>query len=444
MSNFLGINLDNEYYNKENEDPNRLKSVEKLSINKNPLSEYVEKPTQKRPPFSLKLTIPSDNNESVFGFANKVQSTSIDELLKNYIDIFKENSKLNNDDIVVPNPINKSNTIKLGDLFETICNELIKSPSNNEPLEYIFENIIINNTFDRKIFSRRDYSGVYELVDNSGKSTKKYDITSSTTHINHDIIKKEVCILYDSDDSSTNVNYIKGFVSILHEVCMQYYAYTLLYASEYKDFIVIPKLYKISLEKKLDTNNMDKINCISIYMQNINKYEISNTIIKNKIIENIDNTFNKWNPRINGVFGYFEKNNLAHYDTAYKNVFFINEKGKTSIDDIKLAIIDFGESIMPHTEKNIRIPEDSGYCKINITLEDFKKWMNGKKINDCLGNISPYWGGKQKRTLKRSNNIKIKKRTLKRFNKRKTKKYHLSQKIKHLKIKNRLHMSGYI
>lgn len=217
---------------------------------------------------------------------------------------------------------------------------------------------------------------------------------------------------------------------------MQYYAYTLLYASKYKDYIVIPKLYKISLEKKLDTNNTDKINCISIYMQNINKYEISTKIIKNNIIKDIDNTFfDKWNPIINGVFGYFEENNLAHYDTAYKNVFFINENGKSSIDDIKLAIIDFGESIMPHTEKNIRTPEDSGYCKIDITLEDFKKWINGKKIDDCLGtNNITFWGGKQKRTLKKSNKRKIKKRTLKRSNKRKTKKSYPSRKNKTSKI----------
>lgn len=170
---------------KENINPNIEKSLDKQSIDINPPSASENKPKQKKPPFSLKITIPTEKDESVIGFDPPLQPTSIDEILKNYMKIFKENAKLNNNnDIIVPDPITKNNDIKLGDLFENICNELIKSPSNNKPLEYIFNNITINNNFDRKIFSRRDYSGVYELVDNSGKSTKKYDIISSNTHIN--------------------------------------------------------------------------------------------------------------------------------------------------------------------------------------------------------------------------------------------------------------------
>lgn len=124
--------------------------------------------------------------------------------------------------------------------------------------------------------------------------------------------------------------------------------------------------------------------------------------------------FNKWNPQINSVFSYLLANNVKHNDTAYRNLYFTG----SNINNLQLAIIDFGEATFPDTEtSNLygREEQSTGYIK-NGDFYDFKDWIDGR------GNMfSEHWGGKLRRNKQTKKNKQNKQN--KRNKRNKTNKY---------------------
>jgi hypothetical protein len=115
-----------------------------------------------------------------------------------------------------------------------------------------------------------------------------------------------------------------------------------------------------------------------------------------------DAFFQHWNPIINGVFQYLYNNNLEHLDTKSQNVYFTG-----TLQDPKLAIIDFGEAEMPETEQTLlRLAKRDGYYKHMTTLQEFKDWITNPRSGFggtyISGNTdySDFWGGGKKRKNK--------------------------------------------
>ena len=166
----------------------------------------------------------------------------------------------------------------------------------------------------------------------------------------------------------TKNDYIQGFIIILCEICLQYYAFYLnnlkpLHSNEHINLTVIPKLYKIELtNKKINSFSNDAQNLyINIYMEFLER-----------LPDNVKE-FLFWDPIIKNTFHFFESQHLFHNDTAHRNVYW------TKIDDIdKLAIIDFGES---NLLLQINNPQPSGYFK--KTNEDIflNYWLKNKIAN---------------------------------------------------------------
>ncbi len=322
----------------------------------------VENPPKK---MSNIFNIPSLNLSSI-----QPSESSPNDLIRNYYQEFKEKTK----EIKVINPQNNSQKIPLGELFEIICESLLQSD------KYTF---LQNGKYDDKyklLKSQRvrKFNGVYNVDYNS-----TYTIVSSQIYIskNEKIINKNVC-LYRRDINA----YAKGFVSIIHEVCCQYYAYNMIKNDEYfTNFIKIPKLYKVSIQ-----HNENDVDCISIYMKNLPFYNLHKSDITTDF-------FNKWNPRINAVFSYLLANNLKHNDTAYRNLYFTG----SNINKLRLAIIDFGEAVFPDTEsKDLygREEQSTGYVKYG-DFNDFKDWIEGR------GNMFlEHWGGKLRRNKRTKKN----------------------------------------
>jgi thiamine kinase-like enzyme len=88
---------------------------------------------------------------------------------------------------------------------------------------------------------------------------------------------------------------------------------------------------------------------------------------KPKAAMRLEPRFNKWNGITTQMFQYFKDHNLAHLDTNPNNVFFTT--------DGKLAIIDFGESILPDTEVNLRQAKPTGYLKTGNTMAEYNEWL---------------------------------------------------------------------
>ena len=322
----------------------------------------VENPHKK---LNTVFKIPSLNLSSL----QKLES-SPNDLIRIYYNEFKQKTK----GIYVENPHDNSQKISLGDLFENICESLLHGD------KYLFSQKTKDKNEYKLLKSQRvrKFNGVYNVNDNN-----TYTIESSTIYIskNDTIINKNVC-LYREDYKT----YAKAFVSIIHEVCCQYYAYSLISNDEYfSNFIKIPKLYKISIQ-----HNEKDIDCISIFMKNLPFYNLHKSDIN-------ENFFNKWNSRINSVFSYLLANNLKHNDTAYRNLYFTG----LNINSLQLAIIDFGEATFPDTEtSNLygREEQSTGYVKYG-DFHDFKDWIDGR------GNMFlEHWGGKLRRNKQTKKN----------------------------------------
>jgi hypothetical protein len=290
--------------------------------------------------------------------------------MKKYAKIFKEMAK----DIMVTNPKNHSEKIELYKLFNNISKSLLRGG------EYIFkegyDKTLPNLGSTRRT---RKYDGVYK----KGKG-KTYSITSNAYNNGPTEFTKQTCL------SVFKTDYVKGFVSIVHEICLMYYAHELnkhrhLFQEE-KDageqkLVVIPEIYKIELLVQDDGTD-----CINIHMEKIEEKKPKSTM-------RLEPKFNKWNGITTQIFQYFRDHNLAHLDTNPNNVFFTT--------DGKLAIIDFGESILPDTEVNLRQAKPTGYLKTGNTMAGYNEWLQGRKTGvdgiEGFHDHDDYWGGEAKR-----------------------------------------------
>jgi hypothetical protein len=294
--------------------------------------------------------------------------------IKKYAKIFKEIAKNGNKPIMVTNPKNHSEKIELHKLFNAISKALLKGG------EYIFK-----EGYDKTLSNLgstrrpRKYDGVYTRGEG-----KTYSITSNAYNSGPTEFTKQTCL------SLFKTDYVKGFVSIVHEICLMYYAHELnkhrhLFQEE-KDageqkLVIIPEIFKIEL--LVQDNGMD---CINIHMEKIEEK-------KPKAAMRLEPRFNKWNGITTQMFQYFRDHNLAHLDTNPNNVFFTT--------DGKLAIIDFGESILPDTEVNLRQAKPTGYLKTGNTMAEYNEWLQGRKTGfdgmEGFHDPDDYWGGEAKR-----------------------------------------------
>lgn len=319
------------------------------------------------PPPSLAFGNLSPEHETIISPTQKISE------IKKYEKIFKEMAK----DIMVTNPQNHSEKIELYKLFKAISTGLLKGG------KYIFK-----EGYDKTVPNLgstrrpRKYDGVYAKGEG-----KTYRITSNAYNNGPTEFTKQTCLSLFKKD------YVKGFVSIVHEICLTYYAHELnkhrrLFQEE-KDageqkLVVIPEIYKIELLVQDDGTD-----CINIHMEKIEEK-------KPKAAMRLEPRFNKWNGIITQMFQYFRDHNLAHLDTNPNNVFFTT--------DGKLAIIDFGESILPDTEVNLRQAKPTGYLKTGNTMAGYNEWLQGRKtgVDGMEGFHDPddYWGGEVKRGCK--------------------------------------------
>lgn len=321
------------------------------------------------PPISSLMTLGnlSSEHETIMTPTQKISE------MKKYAKIFKEMSK----DIMVTNPKNHSEKIELYKLFKAISTGLFKGG------KYIFK-----EGYDKTVPNLgstrrpRKYDGVYRKGEG-----KTYNITSNAYNNGPTEFTKQTCL------SVFKTDYVKGFVSIVHEICLMYYAHELnkhrhLFQEE-KDageqkLVVIPEIYKIELLVQDDGTD-----CINIHMEKIEEK-------KPKATMRLEPKFNKWNGIITQMFQYFRDHNLAHLDTNSNNVFFTT--------DGKLAIIDFGESILPDTEVNLRQAKPTGYLKTGNTMAGYNEWLQGRKtgVDGIEGFHDPddYWGGGRSKTRK--------------------------------------------
>jgi hypothetical protein len=290
--------------------------------------------------------------------------------IKKYTKIFKEMAKNDNKPIMVTNPKNHTEKIELYKLFKAISKSLLSGG------EYIFK-----EGYDKTVpilgstRRTRKYDGVYAKGKGKGKT---YSITANAYNNGPTEFTKQTCL------SMSNSDYVKGFVSILHEICLMYYASELnkhrhLFQEE-KDageqkLVVIPELYKIEILRD------DGMECINIHMEKLE--------VKQKATTRLEPTFNKWNGITTQIFQYFRHHNLAHLDTNPNNVF-LTTNGK-------LAIIDFGESILPDTEVNLRQAKPTGYLKTGNTMAGYNEWLRGRKTGfdgmEGFHDPDDYWGG---------------------------------------------------
>ena len=321
--------------------------------------------TSREPPISSLMTLGnlSPEHETIMTPRQKISE------MKKYAKIFKEMSK----DIMVTNPQNHSEKIELYKLFKAISTGLFKGG------KYIFK-----EGYDKTIPNLgstrrpRKYDGVYTKGEG-----KTYSITRNAYNNGPTEFTKQTCLSLFKPD------YVKGFVSIVHEICLMYYAHELnkhrhLFKEE-KDageqkLVVIPEIYKIELLVQDDGTD-----CINIHMEKIEEK-------KPKAAMRLEPRFNKWNGITTQIFQYFRDHNLAHLDTNPNNVFFTT--------DGKLAIIDFGESILPDTEVNLRQAKPTGYLKTGNTMAGYNEWLQGRKTGfdgmEGFHDPDDYWGGEAK------------------------------------------------
>lgn len=305
------------------------------------------------------LKIEVDEPNPVLEFKEKYSDFS------NYIEMFTDiTNKLQ---ITVPNPKNPAEKMSLGDLFRDMYNTLFPIRTDStQKIEYIFhfdkENTgsippdLVENVPDVLVSHEktRQYSNTFAFYANltpDDQSNLIYKIQSFNVYKQaNKKLTKQIC-LYKGDKYFT----MSGIACILHEICMQYYAYTILdtlqKTNENMEHIVIPKLYKIVV------NNTELGNCISIWMDYVEPIPSSDVTPK------VDEEFvEKWDPIIQTFFSTLEVNKIRHLDSKYENVFFTE-----TMNNPTLAVIDFGESKIIANESNGPGSSEFGYPKRDIT-----------------------------------------------------------------------------
>jgi len=369
-----------------------------------------------------KIVVEEDEAASSGETENSRLEILIDSKIEEYItQIFSRNAIKGSLDtpIMVPNPENPREEITLGNLCLDIYNQLKTNGIYKFDTHFEIPDVNLN----RYSPNQRKYAGVYSKNPNPiVRAQYSYTITNFNIYREiHDVIVKQVC-LHDTDSIFVN-DIINGFVSTLHEICLLYYAYILIENSRYSELVKVPRILCVELKKTTfqTGRSNDDYDCINIYMENIPN-------INTEIIPTVNIDFFKhWNPIINSVFQYFYENNLAHLDTKSNNIYFTGTP-----EELKLAIIDFGESILPETEQQLlRNAKMDGYYKNMTTLAQFQDWLkhnitnfNGTTYVDSTS-ITPneFWGGikKQKNKTKKNKNKKTKRRRTKKSYKNKNK-----------------------
>lgn len=291
--------------------------------------------------------------------------------IKKYTKIFKRMSMIGDKEIIVVNPKNHKEKIPLYKLFHNISTSLLTIN------EYVFKDGYSTRIPISQVGKiPRKYDGIHNISNNMHEGNA-YVVTSNAYQAGPAEFIKQTCL------SMFKKDYVNGFVSIVHEICLLYYAHELnrtrhLFKEEEKrgeKLVVIPEIYKIELDTQ------DGIDCMKIYMEKIETQP--------KIPMQKEKSFKKWNGIIMQIFQYFREHNLAHLDTNPNNVFHTTDK--------KLAIIDFGESILPDTEINLRQAKPTGYLKTGNTIDTYNEWLNGRKTKDngieIFHDHEDYWGG---------------------------------------------------
>jgi len=158
---------------------------------------------------------------------------------------------------------------------------------------------------------------------------------------------------------------------VIREIVTQLYGYYLnsirtLIPEE--NLVIIPKIYYVQRKGNIPSH------------QNEEKYL----------------TYETWNPIIQNLFSFFEKNKLYHHDTAHRNVFLSS--------DGKLAVIDFGEAyieldgMQPQHKTGF---QPKGYLK-EQTNDNFDKWFtDAYPTFDSIGYSEIYGGIKRKKLTKK-------------------------------------------
>ena len=347
----------------------------------------------------------SDATMSPISIRDSNQLRIINEYIKTEFNIYTK-------DIYVTNPkLMDSEMINLGLLFEQIYKSLVDSNL------YMFDSDFIIPA-DFTLLVNQDRVKHVNIIPNKDS----FNFISSTIFQSEStpIIMKQYCLNNYSPNS-----YTQGFICVLHEICMQYFAYILnnnreLFTNEmpHEDkLIVIPKLYCITLDKITNSAGFDEYDTINIYMQKLTKIKIIPANITSEFYE-------KWNELLFDIFTYFTTHNLAHLDTSNKNIYFIN------IDDTdKIAIIDFGESLFIDEQLKLhREGQRTGYRTSGRDIAFFNQWING--ISDSESAFYRYFGGIKIKGDKRINN--------KRTNNKRTKNKRINNKrTKNKRTKNR-------
>ena len=223
-------------------------------------------------------------------------------------------------------------------------------------------------------------------------------ISTTDGYTNNLNISLETEIMYEKEilvvKKSIEYASIYGYSAAIYEIINQYYAYILINASRFKEFVKIPRIFKVIKDG----------NTITIIME----YIRINEIMKNKVI--LLPLVTAWLNTIHNVFEFLKDNGLQHLDTATRNFYFT----KCS-DELKLALIDFGQSRL--------IPSDTyagaqytGFpirSRFISTEQDdlIRMWINGTGDN-----IDQKYGGRK--TRRKSYKFKKTKRKSKRKSKR--------------------------
>ena len=335
---------------------------------------------------SLSALSPQGNLGSLSGLSpneDLITPASKRDEIKKYTKIFKRMSMIGDKEIIVVNPKNHREKIPLYKLFHNISTSLLTIG------EYAFKDGYSTTIPIPQVGKiPRKYDGIHNISNNMYEGNA-YNVTSNAYHAGSDEFIKQTCL------SMFKKDYVNGFVSIVHETCLLYYARELnrtrhLFKEEEKrgeKLVVIPEIYKVELEPQ------DGIDCMKIYMEKI-ETQPKTPMQKEK-------SFKKWDGITTQIFQYFREHNLAHLDTNPNNVFHTTDK--------KLAIIDFGESILPDTEINLRQAKPTGYLKTGNTIDTYNEWLNGRKTKDngmeIFHDHEDYWGGgslEQSRRLRKT------------------------------------------
>ena len=291
-------------------------------------------------------------------------------------------------EIIVQNPgLDDHSDITVGTLFSNIHDELKQNAVYN--FETGFEHAIDLNNAQLQGVKQRPHA-------NFLPNKKAYLFSTSNIYKRADkkpTIIKQYCLAHINDVDA----YVQGYLSIIHEVCMQYYARQLVMNS-INNNVVVPQLYGIKLTTaRIDDNDHT---CIDIYMEKLPDTNITSDNIETIITPEF---FNMWNPIITNTFNNFVDNHLLHLDTASRNVYFATINGIR-----KLVVIDFGESLLDFEKTILKRPSQATGYKIGgyTDIAEFKKWV----LKQDSAWLSVKYGGIVKKRTKRNKRTKHNKR----------------------------------